>query len=208
MGDSNGAAPVHETVMTATADALAEHGFAGVTMRDVAERTDVSKSTLHYRYDTKDELLAAFVGHIADRNAERVAVHAGKPPLERLVGMLDENLAALDDPELASLTAAYLEMHARAERNETLRAAIAEADRRFRRRLAETIEDGIESGVFREVDPDAVAALLVAVPDSAALHRATLGQEAAVEQLRTALREVVFESLLADDADVDRGELL
>lgn len=194
--------------MTATADALAEHGFAEVTMRDVAERTDVSKSTLHYRHDTKDELLAAFVGHLADRTDERVAAREDDPPLERLVGLLDDNLAALDDPERASLTAAYLEMHARAERNETFREAIAAADRRYRRALVEIIEDGVEAGVFRDVDPDSVAALLVAVPDSAALHRATLGQEAAVDQLREALRTVVFDSLLADDADVDRGELL
>jgi AcrR family transcriptional regulator len=197
-----------DEVMAATAAALAEHGYADLTMQDVADRTDLSTSTLHYRHDTKEGLLVAFVEHNAEQTAELVDAHADEPPLERLSGVLGATLDALADPQRASLTAAYLELHARAGRNEAYREAIAAADRDYRAELTDAVAAGIESGVFSEVDPDAVAALLVAVPDSAALHRATLGQEAAVEQLRTALREVVFESLLADDADVARGELL
>lgn len=62
--------------------------------------------------------------------------------------------------------------------------------------------------MFRPVDPEATATLLIAVPDSAGLTQHTLGDDAAVERLRTALNEVVFESLLADDAGVEPEGLL
>jgi AcrR family transcriptional regulator len=208
MADSTFGEPDGDEVMAATAAALADHGYAGLTMQDVADRTELSKSTLHYRHDTKEKLLVAFVEHNAEQTAALFDAHADDPPLERLSGILGATLDALADPERAALTAAYLELHARAERNEAYREAIAAADRDYRAELADAVAAGVEAGVFRAVDPDAVAALLVAVPDSAALHRATLGQEAAVEQLRDALRDVVFDSLLAEDADVDRGELL
>jgi len=57
--------------------------------------------------------------------------------------------------------------------------------------------------VFRPVDPWAVATLLLAVPDSAGLHRARLGNEAALDSLRTAVNEIVLDSLLADPSAVD-----
>lgn len=208
MTDEYGDDPVHADAMAATADVLADSGFAGLTMRAVADRMDASKSTLHYRYDSKEGLLTAFLSHLQGNAEQLFAEYADEDPLARLVGILDANLAALDDPEQASLNAAYLEMHARASRNESFRAVLAETDRRYRAELADAIEDGIEAGVFRPADPWATATLLVAVPDSAGLHRATLGNGAAVDDLRAAVNDVVFESLLADDAGVERSDLL
>lgn len=200
--------PVHEAVMEATALTLAEAGYAGLTTRAVAERVDVSKSTLHYRYDTKEGLLAAFLRYNNDNAAALYDEYADAPPLERLVGILDRNLDLLADPPLPGLPPAFLELHARAARSDAFREAIGEGDRRYRAELVEAIEEGVESGVFREVDPEATATLLIAVPDSAGLTRHTLGDDEVIDRLRTALNEVVFESLLAEDADVEGAELL
>lgn len=200
--------PVHKAVMRATAETLAEAGYAGLTTRAVADRVDVSKSTLHYRYDTKEGLLAAFLRYNNDRAADLYDEYADAPPLERLVGVLDRNLELLADPPLPGLPPAYVELHARAARSEAFREAIGEGDRRYRDELADAIEEGVETGVFRDVDPEATATLLIAVPDSAGLTKHTLGDDAVIDRLRTALNEVVFESLLTDEADVERGELL
>jgi len=200
--------PVHEAVMRATAETLAEDGYAGLTTRAVADRVDVSKSTLHYRYDTKEGLLAAFLRYNNDNAAELFDEYADAPPLERLVGILDRNLELLADPPLQGLPPAFVELHARATHNEAFREAIGEGDRRYRAELVDAIEAGVESGVFRDVDPEATATLLIAVPDSAGLTMHTLGDDQVIDRLRTALNEVVFESLLAEDADIERGDLL
>jgi AcrR family transcriptional regulator len=205
---SEDADPVHESVMAATARALADHGFADLTMRDVAGRVDVSKSTLHYRYDTREGLLAAWLQHNA-RNAEALfEAYEDEDPLPRLCGILDANLAAIADPELPGLLPAYLEIHARAARSDAFRDAIAESEARYRDELVAIVEQGIQEGVFRDVDPEATATLLLAVPDSAGLTQHTLGDDAVVDRLRTALNEVVFETLVRDDADVQRGDWL
>lgn len=65
--------------MTATAEALAESGYADLTTRDVADRVDVSKSTLHYRYDTKEGLLTAWLRY----NAENVAALFDEAQIDR-----------------------------------------------------------------------------------------------------------------------------
>jgi len=200
--------PVHESIMEATALTLAETGYADLTTRAVADRVDVSKSTLHYRYDTKEGLLAAFLRYNNANAADLYDEYADAPPLERLVGILDRNLELLADPPVAGLPPAFVELHARAARNDAFRDAIGEGDRRYRAELVDAIEEGVAAGVFRDVDPEATATLLIAVPDSAGLTRHTLGDEAVIDRLRTALNEVVFESLVADDADVEGGELL
>ncbi len=199
---------VHESIMGATAAALAEHGYADLTTRAVADRVDVAKSTLHYRYDTKEGLLAAFLEYNAASNRDLFADHRDDPPLERLVALLDRNLDAIENPTLEGLLPAYIELHARAAHSDAFREAILESEERYRAELVDVIEDGIEAGVFRDVDPEATATLLIAVPDSAGLTQHTLGDEDVVERLRTALNELVFDSLLAADADVGRGELL
>lgn len=200
--------PVHEEVMAATAAALGEHGYTDLTMRAVADRTDVSKSTLHYRYDTKESLITAWLEHNAAGNERLLSEVADLDPLERLVAILDTGLAAIADPYEEGVIEGYLELHARAARNENYREAIARGERTLRSGLVEAIEEGTESGVFREVDPRATATLLIATLDSAGLTRHTLDEEHVIGRLRTALNEVVLESLLAADTDVDRGELL
>jgi len=192
--------------MEATAQTLAEHGFAGFTMRAVAEQIDASKSTLHYRYDSKEGLLATWLNHNANRQAELFEQHAGEPPLDRLLNLLDENLRLIENPAREGLLPAYLELHTRAARTDAFREAIRESERQYREELVGCIEDGIERGVFRRVDPEATATLLIAAPDSAGLTHHTLGDDAVVSRLRTALNQLVFNSLLV--ADVEPEELL
>jgi len=194
--------------MQATATALGEHGYADLTTRAVADRVDVSKSTLHYRYDTKEGLLAAFLEYNAANNAELFERHRDDPPLDRLLAVLDRKLDAIEDPAIEGLLPAYVELHARAAHTEAFREAILESEQQYRAELVDVVEDGVAAGVFRDVDPEATATLLIAVPDSAGLTQHTLGHEDVVDRLRTALNELVFDSLLAADADVERGELL
>jgi AcrR family transcriptional regulator len=200
--------PVHADVMEATMQTLASEGYSGFTMRKVAARTDVSKSTLHYRYDTKEGLLAAFLEFNAAQTAQLFEAVADKPPLERLVAILDSNLDAIEEPAIEGLLPAYIEVHANAARTEAFREKIWESEQRYRDELEAIIEAGIAEGVFREVDPAATATLLIAVPDSAGLTQHTLGDENVVERLRTALNELLFGALLADDVAVEREELL
>lgn len=61
-----------EDIMGATFRALCEHGYADLTMRDIAEESDRSKAALHYHYDDKEGLLVAFLDHLYDSFVDRL----------------------------------------------------------------------------------------------------------------------------------------
>ncbi|HEX4822392.1 MAG TPA: TetR/AcrR family transcriptional regulator [Acidimicrobiales bacterium] len=53
-----------EAIMEATLSLLAEHGYVGLTMAAVIERSGVSSATLYRRYTTKTELVIAAVASL------------------------------------------------------------------------------------------------------------------------------------------------
>lgn len=197
----SGSDPVHKAAMEATAHSLAENGYAGLTMRDVAERIDASKSTLHYRYDTKEGLLATWLKYNTANQKELFTKFEDEPPLARLLGILDANLRLIENPAVDGLLPAYLELHTRAAHSEQFREKFRKSEQLYRDELRSCIQEGIEDGTFNKVDPNATARLLIAVPDSAGLSYHTLGDEKVVSQLRTALNQLVLDSLLVQDRD-------
>ncbi|WP_435077165.1 TetR/AcrR family transcriptional regulator [Halococcus sp. AFM35] len=59
--------------------ALSKHGYANLTMQAIADEFEKTKAVLHYHYDTKDRLLAAFLGYILDRFMDRSDVADDDP---------------------------------------------------------------------------------------------------------------------------------
>lgn len=55
-------ADVSERILTATRDALADRGYAGLRVDDVAARAGVAKTTLYRRWPSKTALVVAAVG--------------------------------------------------------------------------------------------------------------------------------------------------
>jgi AcrR family transcriptional regulator len=53
-----------EAIMDATLGVLAEHGYVGLTMAAVIERSGVSSATLYRRYTTKTELVIAAIASL------------------------------------------------------------------------------------------------------------------------------------------------
>jgi len=68
-----------DRLMDATYRALCEHGYAALTMQDIADEGDCSKSLLHYHYDTKEELLVALLAYLLERFEARVAPEGAEP---------------------------------------------------------------------------------------------------------------------------------
>ncbi|SDM49928.1 transcriptional regulator, TetR family [Halogranum gelatinilyticum] len=75
---------VHEEVMRATYRALCRHGFAALTMQDIADEADKSTAVLHYHYETKENLLVAFLAYVLGRFDEQFAGMEGSSATERL----------------------------------------------------------------------------------------------------------------------------
>ena len=157
-----------ERIMRATYRALCAHGYA-----------DLSKAALHYHYDSKADLLVAFLAYLTDSFRERVRTETRDEdgPFERvraLVGLLFE---PPEEETGAEFRTALLEMKAQAPYEPPVRERLTAFDEFLRTELAAGIREAREAGVVRaDVDPEAVAEFVVTVSNGAHTRRVALGR--------------------------------
>src|SRR6056297_1953183 len=77
-----------DAIIRATGRSLCEHGYADLTMQRIAEESDVTTAAIHYHFDTKEELLNAFLDDLLDRFETRLACEA-RDPRDRLNDFLN-----------------------------------------------------------------------------------------------------------------------
>jgi len=178
--DSDRSADSRERIMQATYCALCRHGYASLTTQDIAEESDLSKAALHYHYDSKADLLRAFLEYLLDSFRDRATAEtAGEGPFERvrtLVGLLFEPPGGGNDAD-AEFRTAVLELKAQAPYEPPVRERLLAFDGFLRTEIAEGLRGAREEGLVRaDVDPDAVAEFVVTVASGAHTRRVALGR--------------------------------
>ncbi|OYR53319.1 TetR family transcriptional regulator [Halorubrum sp. Ea1] len=163
-----------EEIMDGVYRALRAHGYADVTMQDIADECSKSKSLLHYHYDTKEDLLVAFLDYVITDSEARIRAHADEPPIERLAGFVGWFVFEADAVDREAFHIALLELRTQGPFNERIREQLVRSDRLLRGTVADILESGIENGTFREVDVEETAALVVATLDGARTRQITL----------------------------------
>lgn len=197
-------ADTREAIMQATYRALCRHGYAGLTIQRIGDEFPKSKSLLYHHYDGKDELLLDFLSFMLDRFEETIPDREYDDAREHLEAILDHAVPADPDPERAEFRAAMVELRAQAATDEAYREHFTRNDRFFRERFATVVTRGIEEGVFREVDPERVAALLLATVHGAMQEGATTDATEA-ERVRAELRTYVESRLLVEGTEGESG---
>jgi AcrR family transcriptional regulator len=185
-----------DRIMSATYCALCKHGYADLTMSDIAEEYEKSKGNLHYHYDTKRALLLEFLDFLLDRYRTRLP-DDDDPPVERLERFLDVTLSPPEDGTHQEYRTAILELKAQAPYDEAFRDRLRALDDLVRETLRDIVEDGVEAGVFvDDADPAALADLTVTVIDGAHARAVTFGESpaAARELLATRFEEHLVEA--------------
>ena len=153
-----------DEIMEATYTALCEHGYASLRMQDIADESTKSKAALHYHYDSKHDLLTAFLDHLYDDFSERMAVFREGEPLDRLTDFLDEFFLPGNDGPGEEWGTAILEIKAQGPYEEAFRERLKRFDDLWVAVVREMLADGVDAGVVRDdVDPDSVAEFVVSV---------------------------------------------
>ncbi|WP_255149153.1 TetR/AcrR family transcriptional regulator [Halorarius halobius] len=176
MGDTS------EDIMAATYCALCEHGYADLTMQRIADESGKSKAALHYHYDTKEELLNAFLEHLLDQFESRLACEAADPD-ERLATFLDAVFEPATD-DSGEFPVALLEIKAQAPYHDAYRERLTAMDDRMRAIVADAVADGVERGEFDDCDPDEVARFVVTLINGAHAREVALGEPPAESRRR------------------------
>ncbi len=187
-----------EEIMTATYEALCEHGYTDLTAQDIADRTGKSKSHLFYYYDSTEDLMVDFVDFLLERFTARVAEVSELPPVDRLATFVDWFLYGPNDHEQVSFHTALLELRAQAPYNDRFREQLQRSDELLRTTLEGILREGLETGAFCEHEPSETAALLIASFDGARVRHLTTAQDEYLEEVRSGAVEWILEPLLAD----------
>jgi AcrR family transcriptional regulator len=84
--------PGEEAILKAAIAVMAEHGYHGTSVRDIAERAELSPAALYYHFASKQEVLAT----IMERGIERLLMRtrtalaeAGESPEDRLAAIVE-----------------------------------------------------------------------------------------------------------------------
>jgi AcrR family transcriptional regulator len=185
-----------EEILRATIRQIETRGMATVRVGDVASSLGVSSGLVFYHFSTKNGLLVEALEYAVDRDLNRLdRVRAeGATATERLKRIL----SSYGPTGTASGWTLWIDAWATAQREPSIRQALARLDDRWRSALVVAIEEGVHAGEFVcSSPPDSVArigalldGLSVAVLVYESVSRAELRQwvrEAAATELGLAL---------------------
>ncbi|QCS44874.1 TetR/AcrR family transcriptional regulator [Natrinema versiforme] len=186
----------NEAIMRATYQALRKHGYAALTIKRIADEYGKSTAAIHYHYETKDDLLAAFLDNLLDRFQETIHEVETTDPEHRLEHLLDKLLVAPEDHH--DLLIAMLEMRSQAPYNDAFSERFQQNDEYIRYLLSTVIEQGIKAGVFTDVDADHVSRALMTIVDGARTREVVLDEGDALATARRTADEYVTAVLMRD----------
>ena len=172
-----------EEIMRATYRALQQHGYADLTIKRIAEEYGKSTAAIHYHYETKEDLVAAFLDYILDAFVDTIHEVETTDPEQRLELLLDQLLVAPEEHH--ELLIAILEMRSQAPYNKAFAERFQQNDEYVRYMLQTVIDHGISEGIFREADSEHVARALMTIVDGGRTRAAVLEEG---DSLRTARR--------------------
>jgi AcrR family transcriptional regulator len=196
-----------EAIMRATYRALQEYGYAGLSIQRIADEAGLSKSTFYHHYDGKDDLLLSFLDFMLERSRQEIMAPRGDDALTELRAVVRLAVTGepscgepLEDPHGDDHAETFVELRAQAIHDEDYRDRITEIDAAFRDQVASVVRRGIEQGLFRDVDPDQVAELLVTVVMGGMIRRVT-SASLPVDAVLEEADEYIERRLLAEGAE-------
>lgn len=143
-------------IVSAATRVFAERGVSATSVADIVGVAGVAQGTFYLYFDTKDDVILAVVGEVAERLLVAVSAELTDPgiaPAERLTG-LNRVLASLSQDSSLTDVAAFIHR----PENQRLHDRFAEA---FLLRLVplleQTIADGVADGSFDVPDARAAA---------------------------------------------------
>ncbi|GGL56414.1 TetR/AcrR family transcriptional regulator [Halocalculus aciditolerans] len=196
--DAGEPADTREALMRATFRALCEHGYADLSIQRIADEFEKSKSLIYYHYDDKDALLLDFLDYMHERFTTGMSEMERASPDEQLLGFYDTVSPEELDAEQSGFLVALFELRTKAPHDDAYRQSFTDMDELMKEHLARYLESGIEAGVFRDVDVDETAELLLSAFTGVMVERATTDMDDRVGVHREAF-EAYVDDLRVDD---------
>lgn len=139
---------VRERIVASALRFFAVKGYAGTSLREIAEAARTTKPMIYYYFQSKEGLYVSTLGDLLQQFADAIdrATGADDSPMEKLRSFADAYLRYFQsqEPHVAFVVREVFGLGAdiMTEFGQTL-------DERIRTRLARIVQEGVEQGVFR-----------------------------------------------------------
>jgi AcrR family transcriptional regulator len=172
-----------QALILAAYHCIAEKGFEGLRLREVAAQVGLNHATLHHYFPTKEALVQEVVVYVTQRLAQTTGTVEGTP-LDQLRSHLRKlKLRMEEEPDLFI---ALSEIELRARRDPAIRATAQQRVEAWHRFLVSILEAGVKQGNWPEdLDAETVASAIIALIQSVSLNATLLPHrvEQAMKQL-------------------------
>jgi AcrR family transcriptional regulator len=151
-----------QQIIDAALTVFGERGLAAARLEDIAKRAGLSKGTIYLYFPNKEELFREVVRHTIVAQIERaereLAAASKQSAWETLEQFVRGYWRFLRSPKFAAL---FRLIHAELSSfPDLVRFYASEVVERWRRLVTGILERGVQSGEFRDVDPDVAARML------------------------------------------------
>lgn len=150
----------HEEILAATYNSLEKYGYADLTIKKIGEEFSKSPSLIYHHFEDKDDLVLSLLEHLLDRFAASMVPDLDQPK-ETVETVIEWAVDPEPSPEKQSSFATLFELRANAIHDPAYQDHFVRSDAVFREYLSGVVAHGIESGDFKECDPDAVADMVM-----------------------------------------------
>src|SRR5215469_17121383 len=186
-----------ESLLSVAIAVFNERGYDGTSMEDLSRRLGISKSSIYYHVDSKEQLLALALDRALDglfSVADEVMAAAGTPAIERLEQLVRGSVRVLAE-QLPCVT-----LLVRARGNTATEQRALARRREFDRIVADLVGQAERDGDIRpDVDPAITARLLFGLVNSLVEwyrpERRDAGATADAARLADAVCAVAFDGL-------------
>ncbi len=156
-------------ILDAAIKEFARHGFHATRMEDIARASGLSKGAVYLYYKSKDAIITALMRTLFawELRGARAVMEAEGSAADRLLAIT--RMLAEEFERMAVAMPILLEFYAVAFRQSSVREYLSQMYEEFRTPLAGLIQQGIERGEFRAVEPEEVALTWIALLEGLAL---------------------------------------
>lgn len=150
-------------ILNAAEEVFSRKGFDEARIDDIAEETGLSKGTIYWYFDSKDEIIIGILDRIFQREFKHMeSLNLLELPANEAVWQYVK-IASQDITNMLQLMPIAYEFLALAFRNQVVQKALQQYFGRYMDILIPIIQGGIDSGEFRPVEAREVAIAIGAI---------------------------------------------
>jgi AcrR family transcriptional regulator len=193
-----------EAILEAAGRAIVERGFPATRIADVAQLAGTSTGTVHYYFETRDEVLMAALKWAGERLFARIEAGPATSARERLAHLLAVSVPA--HGQARDEYVLWIELWLRVLHAPELLPECEALSERWRGYFHAVVRDGVAAGEFTPVaPPDEVADRLIALVDGLGFETALGYRWTSPERMHARVIAFAAEQLGVPRAELERS---